>query len=443
MRFSLNTLALCLLLAAMPLAGFSEEFHLKNGQVVKARLIREDPNHYYIQLPFGMTTLAKAEVAQMEQEQKIISPREQFEALCKNSASEKDCLDASDFALKNNLFVPALLFLKRSLVRWNPDSDPLKEKITSIEKAYAEEVTAQIKKFYDSGQIRKAALTYEEAIKIYPALAGFAELQIFKNNFSASLMPEETSMERILFYIRLFPDYSSDAASLPDTSALKTAFEPFAAEEKFFHPRFSPLLFLIEELLQHQDYIQKHKMNEEVKKPLRSRKELDASRGDKKIFNSLCSENNRIYKAKGVLRDYAQKLSTLKAQGQRAMKQLENEAMEWKAKGYEQVGGQWYKGDDLKKAKGMELHKGQWLDPKASDYAAKKAELDKPPAPILPEAPLKQASLTPDSSLKKEETPKDLSQGPMESQKELMSLPAGIILLTVLGGVWWFSRKKR
>lgn len=442
MRCSFKKLAVCLLLARIPLSGFSEEFHLKNGQRVKARLIREDQNHYYIQLPFGMTTLAKNDVDRMDQDQKNSSPREQFETLCKNTASEKDCIDASDFALKNNLFVPALLFLKRSLIRWNPDSKELKEKIASVEKAYADEVAEQIKNFYDVGHFRKAALTYEESVKIYPALAEFAELQICKNNFSSSLMTEEDSFNRILFYIGLFPDYSSGTsppAAIPVDLGDKNTFEPFVTEEKKFHPRFSPLLLLVMELLQHKDYIEKYKMNEEVKKPLHSRKELDDSRADSKKFNSLCTENNRIYKAKGILRDYAQKLSSLKMESQRVMKQLEEEALEWKSKGYEKVGGQWFKGDDLKKAKGMEFYKGQWLDTKASDYGAKKAELDKPVVPIVPETP---AQGNP-SSVKKEEEPTDKNQDTMESQKELISLPMAILLLTGLGGVWWFSRKKR
>lgn len=445
MHYSFKKLIVFLILAGLPLTGFPEEFHLKNGQVVRARLIREDQNYYYIQLSFGMTTLAKADVAAMEQEQKTLSPREQFETLCKNSASESDCIEACDYALKNNLFIPALLFLKNSLNRWSPDSKALNEKIVSIEKAYAGEVTEKIKKFYDAGHFRKAALTYEEAVTVYPALENFADLQEYKDKFYSSLMTEEASLEKIRFYIGLFPDYSAEAsaaASASTASADKNPFAPFAAEEKTFHPRFSSLLLGVEELLQHQDYIQKHKTNEEILKPLHSRKELDVSRADTKKFNLLCTENNRIYKSKAVLRDYAQKLSSLKTESQNMVKQLEDEALEWKAKGYEKINGRWLKGDELKKARGMELYKGEWLDPKAPDYAARKAGLDKPLLPLGTESSEKADSASGEPSVSSEAPSSDLNQENMESAKEILSLPMGILLLSVLGGIWWFTRKK-
>ena len=443
MHCSFKKLLVCLLLAGIPLTGFPEEFHLKNGQVIKARLIREDQDHYYIQLPFGMTTLAKADVSGMEQEEKIISPREQFEILCRNSASEKDCIEASDYAVKNNLFVPALLFLKKSITRWNPDSKILNEKAASLEKAYAVKITEQIKKFYDAGHFRKAALAYEEEAARYPALEGFTDLKDYKNKFSSVLMTEETSLERIHFYIESLPDYASEsppAASLSDAAAVKNPFETYAEEEKKFQPRFSPLLLKLEELLQHQAYIQKYKTNEEVQKPLHSRKELDASRADTKKFNLLCTENNRIYKAKAVLRDYALKLSSLKTGVQHMGKQLEEEAVEWKAKGYEKVGGQWFKGDDLKKAKGMELYKGEWLDPKASDYAARKDKLDKP---LLPLGAENSGSASGNASVVNKPLTSDSSRKTGESAKKRFSLPLGILLLSLLGGFWWYTRKNR
>lgn len=476
------------LLAGISLTGFSEDFHLKNGEVIKARLIREDQNNYYIQLPFGMTTLAKKTVDRVKQEQKFISPTEHFEDLCKNTASEKDCLEAADYGVKNNIFVPALLFLKRSLIRWNPDSKELKGKIASIEKIYVQDITAKIKNFYDAGHFRKAALTYEEAVSLYPPLAGFQEVQLYKNNLLSSLMTEEASLERVRFYINALPSFSSKEAvtavpPAPD-SAEKKPFESFFTEEKKFHTRFSTLLQMIAELLQHQDYILKHKMNEDMLKPIHSRKELDDSRGDSKKFNSLCRENNRIYKARSVLREYTQKLSSLKKESQRISKQMEEEAQEWKFKGYEKVNGQWLKGDDLKKARGMEFYKGQWLDPKDSDYEAQKARLDKPvesmisepPAQINPvpsESPVakkeealgKPPLVTP--SVKKEEMPAQATSIPSESfdkeenpsadqkmhadvknvittsKKEILSLRTAIILISILMVLWYFFKKTR
>ncbi len=445
MYCSFKKLIVCLILAGLSLAGYPEEFHLKNGQVIKARLIREDENYYYIQLSFGMTTLAKTQVTGMVQEQKKISPRQEFETLCKNSASEKDCIEASDYAVKNNLFVPALLFLKNSLNRWNPDSKTLNEKIASIEKAYAGNVTDKIKKFYEDGHFRKAALAYEEAVTVYPALEEFKNLQEYKNKFSASLMTEEDSLEKIRFYIRLFPDYSTEASPASPASndlADKNPFALFAAEEKTFHPRFSSLLLGIEALLQHHDYIQKYKTNEEVLKPLHSRKELDVSRADTRKFNLLCTENNRIYKAKAVLRDYAQKLSYLKTESQAMIKQLENEALEWKARGYEKINGRWLKGDELKKAKGMELYKGEWLDPRAPDYAARKAGLDKPFLPLGAESEEKTGAVSGEARVGSG-APSDSNPKNLESPEEIIPFPIAVILLSILGAIWWFTRKKR
>ena len=437
-------LFLFLLAAGIPLGVMSETFHLKNGQVVKARLMREDARHYYIQLPFGMTTLAKADVERMEAEEKNLSPREKFDELCSQSASEKDCLEAADYAVKNNLFIPALLFLKKSLIRWNPDSRELSDKIAQVEKNYAAGLYEQISKFLSAGHFRKAALAYEEAVKVYPRLENFPELAALKKNLYSSLLTEETSLEKIRAYISLFPSYSSEASPwefAADSTSAKPGFETFTADEKLFHPRFSSLVQKINELLQHQTYLLKHKMNEELRKPLHSRKELDESRADTKKFNTLCTENNRIYKAKAVVREYTQKLSSLKSEAQAVSRQMENEALEWTNKGYEKINGQWLKGDDLKKAKGMELYKGQWLDPKAADYTARKAELDKPPAPLINETPVVNNSVPPVPS--PEPIPLQNSGDNMEPQKEILSMPVGIGLLCVLGGLWWFSRKKK
>ena len=469
MGYSYKILCFCLVLAGISLTGFSEEFHLKNGQVIKARLMREDQKNYYIELSFGLMTLDKNNVKQVKKEQISLSPSEQFDELCKKTSSEKECLEAAEWGVKNNLHIPAILFLKRSLIRWNPNSEEIKNKISVIEKLYADEVFAKVKIFHEAGNFRKAALAYEEAVNLYPSLTGFREFQAYRDSFSSFLMTEDESLEKIRFYINSFPSYSSEVSQPPpfpsSTQVQKNPFESFSSEEKKLQPRFSPLVLRIEELLQHLDYIQKHKMHQEVHKPLHTRKELDASRSDPKKFNSFCAENNRIYKAKAVLRDYAQKLSALKAENQHTVKQLEKEALEWKSKGYEKISGLWLKGDELKQAKGLELYKGKWLDPKDPDYAAQKAELDRPAEPALPALPSKEIPApsappvveavpepvpvpaeysldgeTPSPDQKMHEEVKNVIT---TSREEILSLRTAVILVSILLVLWYFFRKTR
>ena len=380
MNFKISSFYLIFSFSLLILQPISAEiFKLKNGQIIKGKLERTDDNYYYIKFSIGVNSLAKEDVSSVEQEKEELSASEKFNVLSASAETKEKLIEAADLGLEKGYYSKALVLLKRAYSMDSSKDEKLAEKIKNIETSYSVETLKKAKDYLEAGKPTLAATVLNNSIRDHMLSGNTQEVLDLKVEIYKNLLSEEDSFK---FLDKTLENFSpleikasaGSAASQAASSSQKSDID--LQTLKKVNPSYISLVNLINKIFQIREYIMKNTLNDYAKKNIYSKADLDASRADQKKFNSLCAENNKIYKARNICRQYNQVLYESKSQLKTLKLQLDKEQSFWTGKGYEKVNGEWLSGDAVKKAKGLVFYRKEWLDPKAVNFQAKMAEID-------------------------------------------------------------------
>jgi hypothetical protein len=430
-----------LLSLGLPPPLYSEDFYLKNGQILQGKMTGEEDAFYIVDIPsVGSIHLDKIKVLKIEKNKISASPKDIFQDKVEKAQTKEDFLNAAEYGLNCGMHSEALVLLKKTWVMDGKKDSALKERIDKMQNQKIFEQLNKSKLLSDSGQFRQAVDILNKTLVSYPDPSRKEEIKTLRRALYKQVLSEEECISFLEKGMNFFPLYSigpskEKASSSPSSpeDKVNVTFDLFKQQEKKMDPVFSSIVFSFYSLFQLKDYIEKNQFHAFSGQAVHLKAELDSKRADSREFNKLCAENNKIYRGKTLCRQFNQMQTEVMSQLKGLKSRLLREKEIWTQKGYEKILGEWLKGDEIKKAKGYLYYLGEWLDPKAPDFEKTRLALDEKqeklktpslPLPKLPVPPVhglakkeeKQGSSTEDDILSR--TPKKLVEQVKETLKE-------------------------
>jgi hypothetical protein len=360
-------------------------FLLKNGNVLEGSVKSETEEEYEVVIVGGSTRIKKNAVLKIEKNSGLLTPRVEFEQKKKHAESLEALIAAAEFGIQNGFDVEALSLLRRAWIQGNRLDNALKARIQNFEEKYLSEISIKAQIFFNALKYRSCALLLNQTLKQDFLTEPFSLVELKKQAYS-HLESEQVSREILTKTLEAQKKYSlvvdkeaskKNGSRARDKNDTLSPAQEFKEQQKKLDPVYSQIVVSITELFTLQGFIEKENYGILACQELHTVKMLDQARGDLKTFNRVRGENNKIYQARKFCRQYNYLLDAAQAQMRRVSAVLQNENEIWIAQGFEKMNGLWLQGDEINKAKGMELYHGEWIDPKDTDYYKKKEALDK------------------------------------------------------------------
>jgi len=369
--------------------AFGDLFYLDNGSVLEGKLRSENEEFYFIELSVGSTRIAKSSILKIAKETIEITPKQKLQNLSEAAQTKDDFIQAAEFGFRNQFDERALVLLKRAWILDSKKDNLLKIRIQRVEDRNSRELLGKASKLFSAEKYRQSSELLFKAFKNYPTSSFTGQIKRLRKKCYKHIWSEEESihyLEKILKQfepLKILKSRESTTYRIPlvrPPPRIKgideVDFVQFKKDEQKLEPAFSKPVGSFLRLFQMEVYIQKNRYDEFAKSPLHSQKDLDSRRGNKKDFNRARSENNKIFKARKVCRQFNQVLFLSKKRFQNTKQTLEREKKLWEGRGYEKIAGEWLREEDAKRAKGFIFYKEEWLDSHASDFDKRKAKID-------------------------------------------------------------------